>query len=72
MIGGDGAVYEGRGWAKEGAHTRGYNTAGVGICLMGDFSFVAPSATMLKTAQDLIDCAERQVKYLFTYIIACL
>lgn len=29
MVGGDGAVYEGRGWDKQGAHTKGYNVGSI-------------------------------------------
>ncbi|KAH9518929.1 Peptidoglycan-recognition protein SC2 [Bulinus truncatus] len=28
LIGGDGSVFEGRGWDKVGAHTQGYNSVG--------------------------------------------
>jgi N-acetylmuramoyl-L-alanine amidase len=30
LVGGDGQVYEGRGWNHSGAHTYGYNSRGVG------------------------------------------
>nr|CAD7457623.1 unnamed protein product [Timema tahoe] len=38
LIGGDGKVYEGVGWHKIGAHTKGYNTMALGITLIGNFS----------------------------------
>lgn len=31
-----GEIYEGRGWNVVGAHATGYNTNGVGICVIGD------------------------------------
>ena len=31
LIGGDGRVYEGRGWGRVGAHTYGYNSRAYGI-----------------------------------------
>jgi len=31
-----GEIYEGRGWNVVGAHTTGYNTSGVGICVIGN------------------------------------
>jgi N-acetylmuramoyl-L-alanine amidase len=37
-VGGDGNVYEGRGWHQVGAHTYGFNKKSVGIALIGDFS----------------------------------
>lgn len=38
VVGGDGRIYEGTGWHKVGAHTRGYNTRSMGIAVVGDFS----------------------------------
>lgn len=38
MIGGDGNVYEGAGFHKVGAHTRGYNSRSIGIAMIGNFS----------------------------------
>jgi hypothetical protein len=37
LIGGDGKIYEGRGWDMSGAHAPNYNSRSVGICLIGDF-----------------------------------
>jgi len=37
-VGGDGNVYEGRGWHQVGAHTYGFNKKSVGIALIGEFS----------------------------------
>lgn len=34
----DGKIYRGRGELQIGAHTEGYNTAGMGICAEGDFT----------------------------------
>ena len=33
--GSTGQIYEGRGWDVRGAHTVGYNTTGVGVCIIG-------------------------------------
>lgn len=38
LIGGDGKVYEGRGWHKEGAHTYRYNKNSIGIAFIGTFT----------------------------------
>lgn len=37
LVGGDGAVYVGRGWDDEGAHTLGHNKRSIGIAFIGDF-----------------------------------
>jgi hypothetical protein len=44
LIGGDGNVYEGRGWNVVGAHTGGYNTVGYGYCFIGDFMNLNPNS----------------------------
>ncbi|GFS32467.1 peptidoglycan recognition protein 1 [Nephila pilipes] len=56
LVGGDGRIYEGRGWKAIGAHTYGYNSKAIGISFMGNFDKVAPSAAMLNAARNLIDC----------------
>ena len=61
LIGGDGRVYEGRGWGVQGAHTYGYNSIAVGICYIGDFTSVMPTPAQLQAGLDMIDCAEKQV-----------
>lgn len=38
VIGGDGKIYEGRGFNVVGAHAPRYNNKSVGICLIGDWS----------------------------------
>lgn len=37
QVGGDGLVYEGRGWGKHGAHLPKLNSRSLGICLLGNF-----------------------------------
>ncbi|XP_059161421.1 peptidoglycan recognition protein 1-like [Physella acuta] len=56
VIGGDGAVYEGRGWDKVGAHTKGYNSVGYGFCFIGNFMSKLPTAAALQAAKDMIAC----------------
>lgn len=36
-VGGDGKVYEGRGYNKVGAHAPRFNGNSIGICLIGDW-----------------------------------
>jgi N-acetylmuramoyl-L-alanine amidase len=38
LVGEDGSVYEGRGWAAVGAHAPTYNTRSIGVCIIGDFT----------------------------------
>uniref|UniRef100_T1J923 Peptidoglycan-recognition protein n=1 Tax=Strigamia maritima TaxID=126957 RepID=T1J923_STRMM len=56
VIGGDGNIYEGRGWDRIGAHTKGQNTGSLGIAFVGEYSKKDPTAEMLKAARDLIVC----------------
>lgn len=42
LVGEDGNVYEGRGWAKTGAHTKGYNNKSIGICIIGNYDSEYP------------------------------
>ncbi|GBO36451.1 Peptidoglycan recognition protein 3, partial [Araneus ventricosus] len=56
LVGGDGRIYEGRGWKAVGAHTYGYNSKAIGISFMGNFDKVQPSAAMVDAARKLIDC----------------
>ncbi|CAN7937004.1 unnamed protein product, partial [Ixodes hexagonus] len=56
LVGGDGRIYEGRGWGWEGAHTRGYNHNGIAISFIGDFSHKSPNQKMLDAAKKLIVC----------------
>ncbi|KAL0107491.1 hypothetical protein PUN28_014661 [Cardiocondyla obscurior] len=60
IIGGDGNVYEGCGWANEGAHTYGYNKKSVGIAFIGNYQKKNASQIMLDTAHQLIECGKAQ------------
>lgn len=46
-----GEIYEGRGWDVVGAHTTGYNTSGVGVCVIGN--------------DELSDAAKASVRWLY-------
>lgn len=58
LVGGDGRVYEGRGWARSGAHTFGYNFNSVAICYIGDFTSRLPNPAQLQAGKDMVHCAE--------------
>ncbi|XP_053682197.1 peptidoglycan-recognition protein SA-like isoform X2 [Sabethes cyaneus] len=51
-----GNVYEGIGWHRVGAHTRGYNSKSIGIAFVGNFDRVLPSAKAVLAAQKLLEC----------------
>uniref|UniRef100_A0A8D8B9R7 Peptidoglycan recognition protein n=1 Tax=Culex pipiens TaxID=7175 RepID=A0A8D8B9R7_CULPI len=54
LIGGDGNVYEGRGWLKVGAFVRGQNTKSIGITFIGDYRHEAPSQAQMETMDALL------------------
>uniref|UniRef100_V5GXL7 Putative animal peptidoglycan recognition protein n=2 Tax=Ixodes ricinus TaxID=34613 RepID=V5GXL7_IXORI len=56
LIGGDGWVYEGRGFDGIGAHTLFYNTKSVSFGFVGNYTFHVPNKQMLAAAADLILC----------------
>ncbi|XP_043866077.1 peptidoglycan-recognition protein SC2 isoform X8 [Drosophila mojavensis] len=55
LVGGDGLVYEGRGWDVQGAHTKGYNTDSIGISFIGTFVKIRPSDAQLYACQKLLE-----------------
>lgn len=55
LVGGDGAVYEGRSWDTVGAHTKGYNIKSIGIALIGTFNTVVPPERQIVALQQLIE-----------------
>uniref|UniRef100_A0A8C3WFH5 Peptidoglycan recognition protein 2 n=1 Tax=Catagonus wagneri TaxID=51154 RepID=A0A8C3WFH5_9CETA len=60
VVGSDGYVYEGRGWHWVGAHTRGHNSRGFGVALIGNYTAELPSEAALRTVRDeLPHCAVR-------------
>ncbi|XP_010997206.3 N-acetylmuramoyl-L-alanine amidase [Camelus dromedarius] len=60
VVGSDGYVYEGRGWYWVGAHTRGYNSRGFGVALIGNYTAELPAESALRAVRDeLPRCAVR-------------
>ncbi|KAM8902385.1 peptidoglycan recognition protein 5 [Spinachia spinachia] len=55
LVGGDGAVYEGRGWGAVGAHTLGNNHDSVGIAFMGNFKEDTPSSEAILSVKRLLE-----------------
>ncbi|XP_028035304.1 peptidoglycan-recognition protein LB-like [Bombyx mandarina] len=58
-VGGEGTVFEGRGWSSLGAHTFGVNTRSIGILLIGDFITNKPPQAQLQSVKDLIEAGVR-------------
>ena len=59
LIGGDGNVYEGRGFNYTGQHTHNlesteYNSIGICIAFIGNYQSVAPSADQVSLLKDFI------------------
>lgn len=58
MVGSDGYVYEGRGWNVLGAHTRGHNSLGYGVSIIGDYTATLPSQHAMDLLRHrLVRCA---------------
>ncbi|XP_017275498.1 peptidoglycan recognition protein 5 isoform X2 [Kryptolebias marmoratus] len=54
LVGGDGIVFEGRGWGVVGAHTKGHNYDTLGIAFMGNFNNDSPSKDALQSVRRLL------------------
>lgn len=48
-------MYEGRGWDKEGAHTKGFNKGSIGIAYIGTFNNLLPSEKQIKAGNALME-----------------
>lgn len=53
VISPSGRVFAGRPLNALGAHTKGFNTGSVGICLMGNFQFEQPTSAALEALHDV-------------------
>ncbi|XP_014480584.1 PREDICTED: peptidoglycan-recognition protein 2-like isoform X1 [Dinoponera quadriceps] len=60
LVGGDGNIYEGVGWTREGAHTYSYNKKSIGISFIGNFSRKQAKQSMLDAVHQLIECGKSQ------------
>lgn len=59
-VGGDGNIYEGRGWSAVGAHAPGYNNQSIGICTIGDWRESLPPQKQLDAIHKLIELGVQQ------------
>ncbi|XP_035232034.1 peptidoglycan-recognition protein 1-like isoform X3 [Stegodyphus dumicola] len=74
VIGGDGRVYEGVGWTRQGIHTYGWNSKSHGIAFIGNYMNVEPNSQMLNAARRLIICGIQQQPFntsLFVRLNVC-
>lgn len=55
VIGGDGNVYEGRGWNKRGLHAGNFSDS-LSIGFIGSYASRLPSRAMRRAAYELIEC----------------
>lgn len=67
LVGGDGAVYVGRGSDFQGAHTRGYNKKSLCIAFIGTFYKQVPSKHQLNAAKMIIQEMVKLQKLTATY-----
>ena len=63
LVGGDGKIYEGRGWDRVGAQVENWNSKSVGISFIGSFMQTQPTAAALQAAKDLITCGVSLVSF---------
>jgi len=69
MIGGDGRVYEGRGWDYIGAHTLGSNSISIGIAFIGNFNQMEATKEQLNACLLLLEEGVRLKKLKPDYLI---
>lgn len=54
LIGGDGAVYEGRGWNVVGAHATNWNSKSIGISFLGNYNYNTATSAMISAAKGIL------------------
>ncbi|XP_033730051.1 peptidoglycan-recognition protein SC2-like [Pecten maximus] len=70
LIGGDGSVFEGRGWQYEGAHAFSYyNNISIGVCLIGNFNGKKPTNKATTALSKLNTCLQRIGKLNLTHSV---
>lgn len=55
LVGGDGNVYEGRGWDVQGHHTHDYDQKSIGVGIIGMVSSVEPTELQINALKNLIE-----------------
>lgn len=59
LVSSDGTVFEGRGWERQGAHTKGHNSTSVAAAYLGDGSKPVPEAALVSIRQLAEEADER-------------
>ncbi|XP_030762856.1 peptidoglycan-recognition protein LF-like [Sitophilus oryzae] len=60
LVGGDGAIYEGRGWKFHGDHNEEYNSKSLGIAFIGTFANAKPTKIQSMTFNKLVNKASKE------------
>ncbi|GFT61855.1 peptidoglycan recognition protein [Nephila pilipes] len=60
LVGGDGNVYEGRGWFNTGSFAVNYNQNSLGIAFIGNFNKEKPTQKMLNATLNLLKCGVKK------------
>lgn len=69
LVGGDGRIYEGRGWNTVGAHTLNYNSISLAASFIGSFMSSTPTASALTAVKSLIQCGINNGKISTNYAL---
>ena len=67
LVGGDGNVYEGRGWDVIGAHAKFHNKHSIGISMIGDFRNKSPTQEQIDALKKLINLGVLEKKIASDY-----
>ncbi|XP_061176913.1 uncharacterized protein LOC133185612 [Saccostrea echinata] len=67
LIGGDGQVYEGRGWDRVGAHTYRYNYVSLAAAFIGTFNDTMPPTPAVASVRKLLMCGVNRNAITSTY-----
>ncbi|CAG0889019.1 unnamed protein product [Cyprideis torosa] len=67
LIGGNGDIFEGRGWNRVGAHAPNYNSKSIGIAMIGTFTGSLPTASARDSLNKLIACGVSKGEISSTY-----
>uniref|UniRef100_A0A1I8N480 Peptidoglycan-recognition protein n=1 Tax=Musca domestica TaxID=7370 RepID=A0A1I8N480_MUSDO len=69
LIGGDGNIYEGRGWNVVGAHATNWNSKSLGISFIGNYHNYKPSAAQINAAKNLLAAAVSRGQIVSGYVL---
>ncbi|XP_067686916.1 uncharacterized protein [Haliotis asinina] len=69
LVGGDGRVYEGRGWNAVGDFADNFNTEAIGVAVIGDFTYHRPSKLVVSQIRRLIKCGMERNKIALNYTL---